>query len=475
MASTQHSWADMAVTSEVPVDQPKADVQDEKQKPQESEYYKVKYGESDFVLMFWNPNQPLEQWMVKDLLESIDVKPRGIRVGRTGKCYADFESSEVMTRVRCLDGNTVGDVVVTVSPVPARDEQKPFSPKPRQDGDKPRRDGRRGGDRRDDGRSYQERKENQERRDGRRGGGRDRNEERTEGGAQREKRDDRREGGDRNGGSYYRRDDRRDGGRDRNEERREGGRYGGYQKRDEYGRDDRKQGSQYEDRKYQSHKYTPKFSEEKEVKAPEAQATTPIEKPEQPIESVKKEEVVVEKKEEKVESQQQPERQERRGYGDRNNRERGYGGERGDRNNRYGDRNNRERRYGDQQGREQHDGKDQRGGYKRGGAYKKSNYQNADVAEPDWGDVRKVAHTQDTLQAPVMPQTQAEVQQVQTQSKEEIVEKTATEVKQPIPQEAKPKEQEVHVPTPYPSGHTDDDEGWEQTKTSKKGKKKAKK
>ena len=116
-----NTWADMITETTVSIDQTANKTED----TPKFDFYKEKYGESDYVLMFWNPQQPLEQWMIKDLLESIDVKARGIRVGKTGKCYADFENEEILESVKQLDGEKVGDVVITVSPVPKRaDEPK---------------------------------------------------------------------------------------------------------------------------------------------------------------------------------------------------------------------------------------------------------------------------------------------------------------------------------------------------------------
>ncbi|EAL46227.1 hypothetical protein CL6EHI_159750 [Entamoeba histolytica] len=169
MTDTHQSWIDMATETDVAIQQPIVEKVEETQKPQEMTYYKERYGESDYVLMFWNPSQPLEQWMIKDLLEGIDVKARGIRVGKTGKCYADFENAETLERVKELDGNSVGDIVITVSAVPPRDDsQKNSFNKPRRDGREPKEDGneqrRRGRGNREGG-SYRERKENQERKE----------------------------------------------------------------------------------------------------------------------------------------------------------------------------------------------------------------------------------------------------------------------------------------------------------------------
>ncbi|KAL7721535.1 RRM domain-containing protein [Entamoeba marina] len=108
---------DVPVPESVPTE---TKVVENKPAPAHSSYYKEKYNESDFVLMFYNPTAPLEQWMVKDLLETIDVRARGIRQGKTGKCYADFENEEIWKQVKELSGTRIGDHAIIVCDVPPR-------------------------------------------------------------------------------------------------------------------------------------------------------------------------------------------------------------------------------------------------------------------------------------------------------------------------------------------------------------------
>ena len=151
---TKENWSEL-INEDVSQAAPKQQEQEQTENNEHNNFYQQKYGESDYVLMFWNPSQPLEQWMVKDLLETVDVRARGIRVGRTGKCYADFENDEIRERVRELDGEKVGDVVITVSDVPSR-VAKPTKSAPKKEGNdnrRERRDGERGRG------SYHERRE----------------------------------------------------------------------------------------------------------------------------------------------------------------------------------------------------------------------------------------------------------------------------------------------------------------------------
>ncbi|ELP85924.1 hypothetical protein EIN_135080 [Entamoeba invadens IP1] len=142
----QKDWKDMIAKTVVPV-VPAAgakapEVVTETKPVAQSTFYKDKYNESDFVLMFMNPTQPLENWMVKELLENIDVKARGIRQGKTGKCYADFEDQETWLKVKALNGEQVGETTIFISDVPPRTDapkngtyskdkktQKPFNKK----------------------------------------------------------------------------------------------------------------------------------------------------------------------------------------------------------------------------------------------------------------------------------------------------------------------------------------------------------
>lgn len=208
--------------------------------------------------MFWNPSQPLEQWMIKDLLETIDVKARGIRVGKTGKCYADFESEEIMEAVKKLDGESVGDVVITVSAVPPRDDSQ------RNNFNK-HDQGRRGGYR--EGGSYKERKENMERRDGRRDGGYDRSGKR-DGGRRKYENDGQR--GEREEGGFRRFD--RDGKKD------------GFRRHDRFENDSKKAEEKTEGG--YTRKYAPDRKREEEAKPEEKPQTQVVEKKEEKPQTV---------------------------------------------------------------------------------------------------------------------------------------------------------------------------------------------
>ena len=88
----------------------------------QTDFYKKKYNESDWVLMFHNPERIIETWIVKDLLEGVDVKARGIRQGKTGKCYADFDDEETWKKVKALSGQFIDDIQIFVDDVPPRTE-----------------------------------------------------------------------------------------------------------------------------------------------------------------------------------------------------------------------------------------------------------------------------------------------------------------------------------------------------------------
>lgn len=113
----EENWGDMIINQEVEI-KPQKEVK-------KDDFYKKKYDESDWVLMFSNPeNQPLDDWMIKELLESINVSARGIRKGKTGKCYADFETKEVMEEVVKLSGKVIDGKEIIIGDVPPR-ENKP--------------------------------------------------------------------------------------------------------------------------------------------------------------------------------------------------------------------------------------------------------------------------------------------------------------------------------------------------------------
>ncbi|GAB1222639.1 hypothetical protein ENUP19_0120G0009 [Entamoeba nuttalli] len=118
--TTKPSWSEMIVETKVAATTTPNVIKEEQKPTGSTKFYKDKYNESDWVLMFYNPSVPLEQWMVKDLLETIDVRARGIRQGKTGKCYADFEDEETWKNVKALSGELVGDVTILVDDVPPR-------------------------------------------------------------------------------------------------------------------------------------------------------------------------------------------------------------------------------------------------------------------------------------------------------------------------------------------------------------------
>lgn len=106
-------WSGMIVDSNVTTNQPKVT---------QTNFYKEKYGESDWVLMFYNPGKSVDTWQVKDLLESIDVAARGIRQGKSGKCYADFNDEETWKKVKEHSGESIGDLEIIIDDVPPRTE-----------------------------------------------------------------------------------------------------------------------------------------------------------------------------------------------------------------------------------------------------------------------------------------------------------------------------------------------------------------
>lgn len=106
-------WSGMIVDSNVTTNQPKVT---------QTNFYKEKYGESDWVLMFYNQGKSVETWQVKDLLESIDVTARGIRQGKSGKCYADFNDEETWKKVKEHSGESIGELEIIIDDVPPRTE-----------------------------------------------------------------------------------------------------------------------------------------------------------------------------------------------------------------------------------------------------------------------------------------------------------------------------------------------------------------